>query len=62
VAGDQDISVTVSMGAALIEPGDGLEMASDLADAALYMAKDQGRNRVVLLGPEEEAASRHASG
>jgi diguanylate cyclase (GGDEF)-like protein len=46
-------SVTVSVGACLVEPGDGIETVTDLADAALYMAKEQGRNRVIIFDPED---------
>lgn len=44
----RDLSVTVSVGAAM---GDGLERAATVmerADAALYTSKQQGRNRVTL--------------
>jgi diguanylate cyclase (GGDEF)-like protein len=43
--------VTVSVGACLVEPGDTIEMVTEMADAALYMAKGQGRNRVVIFDP-----------
>lgn len=44
--------VTASLGACLIEPGDTIEMATEMADAALYMAKGDGRNKVVVFDPE----------
>lgn len=48
---DRSADVTVSLGACLIEPGETLDMAVDMADAALYMAKRQGRNKVVIFDP-----------
>ncbi len=44
--------VTISVGACLTEAGDTIETVTEMADAALYMAKGEGRNRVVVLGPE----------
>ena len=47
--------LTVSIGAAVLIPGEGRSMqgAVQLADEALYEAKQAGRNRVVLKGMEE---------
>ena len=50
--------VTVSLGACLVEPGDTIEMAAEMADAALYMAKGAGRNTVVVFDPETAAPPR----
>jgi diguanylate cyclase (GGDEF)-like protein len=47
--------VTVSVGACLAEPGETLEAATDMADAALYIAKDQGRNKVVVFDSDNAA-------
>ena len=52
------VPVTVSIGACLVEPGDTIEAATDLADTGLYMAKSEGRNRVVIFDPDEAAARR----
>ena len=46
------VMVTVSVGACLTEPDDTIDTITEMADAALYMAKGEGRNRVVVLGPE----------
>lgn len=51
----RSIAITASAGACLVEFGDSLDMAVEMADAALYMAKDDGRNRVAIL--DREAAS-----
>ena len=49
---EQPVRVTVSAGVAALEPGArGQELVS-LADQALYLAKNGGRNRVVVAGPE----------
>ena len=37
------------------EPGDTIEMATEMADAALYMAKGEGRNRVMVFDPPDAA-------
>lgn len=42
------IAVTISIGAVLLEPEDSLALATDMADAALYTAKEEGRDRVVI--------------
>jgi diguanylate cyclase (GGDEF)-like protein len=47
----QSVAVTVSIGACLVEPGETVEQVADMADAALYVAKDEGRDRVVVYDP-----------
>lgn len=48
------VLVTVSIGACLVEPGETLEQVADMADAALYVAKENGRNRVSVYDPTSE--------
>ena len=45
------VPVTVSIGACVAEPGETVEQVADMADAALYAAKGEGRDRVVLYDP-----------
>lgn len=47
------ITVSVSIGACLAEQGDPLEVATDMADVALYLAKDRGRNMVVVFDADD---------
>lgn len=47
----RSVPVTVSIGAALVEPGETVEEVADMADAALYQAKEDGRDRVVVYDP-----------
>lgn len=44
---DRDIVVSISIGLTEYQPGDSMDSLIDRADDALYMAKEQGRNRVV---------------
>lgn len=61
--GGSTVAVTVSVGACLVESGDSIDTATEMADAALYMSKDAGRNRVTILDPhtDEADASRAAN-
>lgn len=49
------LPITISVGAVIVHGADTLEAATDMADAALYMAKEEGRDRVVLLDPAQPA-------
>jgi diguanylate cyclase (GGDEF)-like protein len=50
------VRITVSIGACLIEVGDSLDTVTDLADAALYAAKDAGRNQVMVFDKSDRPA------
>lgn len=56
------IAVSVSVGACLAEAGDSLDVAVDMADTALYMAKERGRNMVVVFDAELSMGPRSARG
>ena len=49
----EHLPVTISIGAVLVRADDGLEFATEMADAALYRAKEDGRDRVVLFNRDE---------
>jgi diguanylate cyclase len=58
---DPSIHVTVTIGAAQYAPGETVEALIRRVDLALYLGKENGRNRVVLDSPtERQEASRHA--
>ncbi|KQT76657.1 diguanylate cyclase [Methylobacterium sp. Leaf465] len=54
---DAAMRITVSIGVAQSEPGETLESAMQRADAALYAAKDCGRNRIALRPGAPDASS-----
>jgi len=54
--GGRSLRVTVSIGVALSRPGEPMDRVLERADIALYAAKSQGRNRVVLQGDGAPAA------
>lgn len=53
----RSVPVTVSIGACLAEPGETVEQVADMADAALYTAKEDGRDRVVVYDPTKTRSS-----
>ncbi|SFZ86603.1 diguanylate cyclase [Devosia enhydra] len=55
--GGQTAQITVSVGAYLVVPDESLEAAADRADTALYRAKAEGRNRVVIYDPQRHGGS-----
>jgi diguanylate cyclase (GGDEF)-like protein/PAS domain S-box-containing protein len=59
--GGQDVRVTTSLGGVRLDDAGSASAALARADLALYAAKDAGRDRHVLFGPEQERA-RAASG
>lgn len=58
-AGEQ-MAISISVGACLAERGDNLDLAADMADAALYMAKERGRNMVVVFDAKMQMQPRTA--
>jgi diguanylate cyclase (GGDEF)-like protein len=53
----RSVQVTVSVGACLAEPGETVEQVADMADAALYNAKEDGRDRIVVYDPTKSRSS-----
>ena len=51
------VPVTVSVGACLAEPGETVEQVADMADAALYNAKEDGRDRIVVYDPTKSRSN-----
>lgn len=49
--GTAPLQITISIGVALMQPGDTPDLLMSRADSALYAAKQQGRNRVVSATP-----------
>lgn len=52
---DASLRMTVSVGGAMIAPGEDIDAAVTKADAALYAAKKAGRDNVVLYDPDLHA-------
>lgn len=53
--GDSDIPITVSVGVATLRPGESLDGLLRRADAAVYVAKERGRDCVVVAEEATEA-------
>ena len=51
-AGDTQISITISIGT-VMDSKESLSKQMNEADNALYLAKDNGRNQIVISGSEE---------
>ena len=55
--GNQPVAVTATVGVAQQQPGEDLNALMARADAALYVGKQAGRNRVVLAPPAGSASA-----
>ena len=55
-AEDRQIAVTLSIGVAVVRPGENPDVAMRQADAALYRAKREGRARTVVYDPRIDGA------
>jgi diguanylate cyclase (GGDEF)-like protein len=60
-ASDLSFSVTASVGIAMYANGEEIEHLLDQADAAMYQAKNQGRNRVIVAAENETPSIPRAS-
>ena len=60
-ASDLSFSVTASVGIAMYATGEEIEHLLDRADAAMYQAKNQGRNRVIVAAENETPSIPRAS-
>ena len=60
-ASDLSFSVTASVGIAMYVAGEEIEHLLDRADAAMYQAKSQGRNRVIVAAENETPSIPRAS-
>jgi diguanylate cyclase (GGDEF)-like protein len=44
----QEVHITASLGAAIAHQGESIEHVIERADKAMYLAKEQGRNKALL--------------
>lgn len=56
-----ELGISVSIGACLADRGDKLDVAADMADAALYTAKQAGRGRVVIFDRDMPQKGQHVA-
>lgn len=61
LAGGDAVAITLSVGAASLQPGETGEALIQRADAALYRAKGLGRDRVERAGPESSIVAAEAA-
>lgn len=57
----RSVAVTVSVGACLVMPGQSMDSATEIADGALYVAKNGGRNRASIVDPGATIGQQSAS-
>lgn len=59
LASGESLTITASIGVAIHDGDPDYERLMARADAAMYAAKHEGRNRVVLAGPQENTGNTH---
>jgi len=57
----KEVSITISMGIAMMEPGTSIETTIGKADFMLYSAKENGRNRVEMAEPSPSKKPKEGS-